>query len=251
MSKNPGTALVTGAAKGIGRAIVERLAAEGYRVIAIDRDEAVRKVAADLCKAGAEVVAEISDVRDRVQISEIVKRAAPIDVIVNNAAITSDRKFEDLTAEDFRETFDINLIGTFVVAQEGARHMRKGGRIVNMTSRSFAGGKQHAHYIASKTSVIGMTRAMAIELSPRDIKVNCIAPGVVDTDMLRDMTPERQQQMQSLQLLPRIGRPEDIARAVSFLVSAENIYMTGQIMIVDGGRSLGQGQLPAEDSPYD
>jgi 3-oxoacyl-[acyl-carrier protein] reductase len=177
-------------------------------------------------------------------------RFAPLDVIVNNAAITSTHRFEDLTEEHFRSNFDVNTVGTFVVSQEGARRMRNGGRIVNIASRSFSGAPQMAHYIASKTAVVGLTRAMAIDLSPRDIRVNAVAPGVVNTDMLHYMTPEQQKVILSLQLLGRIGEPEDIARAVSFLASRDNRYITGQVLIVDGGRSLGQGQLPPEESPY-
>ena len=250
MSENPGTAIVTGAAKGIGKGIVERLSGEGYHVVAVDRLDAVHEVAADLRARGARIDAEVLDIRDRNAISTMMDRYAPIDVIVNNAAITGTFHFEELTEDDFREAFDINTVGTFVVAQEGARRMRNGGRIVNIASRSFAGAPQMAHYVASKTAVVGLTRAMAIDLSPRDIRVNAVAPGVVDTDMLRYMTPERQELMLSLQLLGRIGQPEDIARAVSFLVSSENRYITGQVLIVDGGRSLGQGQLPPEESPY-
>ena len=245
------TALVTGAARGIGRAIVQRLAADGYRVIAVDRLEEVHAMAAELVADGAAVEAAVVDVQDRAAIAALVERHAPLDVIVNNAGITSTRRFEDLTEDDFRSNFDVNTLGTFVVAQEGARRMRNGGRIVNMASRSFAGTPQMAHYVASKTAVVGLTRAMAIDLSPRDIKVNAVAPGVVDTEMLHYMTPERQQVMLSLQLLGRIGQPEDIARAVVFLASRENRYITGQVLIVDGGRSLGQGQLPPEPSPYD
>src|SRR5690606_25485748 len=139
-------------------------------------------------------------IRDRAAIAKIIDGAAPLEVIVNNAAITSTHRFEDLTEEHFRDNFDINTLGTFVVAQEGARRMRNGGRIVNIASRSFAGAPQMAHYVASKTAVIGLTRAMAIDLSPRDIRVNAVAPGVVDTDMLHYMTPERQKVMLSLQL---------------------------------------------------
>jgi 3-oxoacyl-[acyl-carrier protein] reductase len=244
------TALVTGAARGIGRGIVGRLAADGYRVIALDRLEEVHAMAAELVAGGAMVEAVVVDVQDRTAIAAIMDRCAPLDVIVNNAGITSTRRFEDLTESDFRDNFDINTIGTFIVAQEGARRMRNGGRIVNIASRSFAGAPQMAHYVASKTAVVGLTRAMAIDLSPRDIRVNAVAPGVVDTDMLHYMTPERQQVMLSLQLLGRIGQPEDIARAVAFLASRENRYVTGQVLIVDGGRSLGQGQLPSEPSPY-
>ena len=244
------TALVTGAARGIGRGIVERLAADGYRVIALDRRDDVLAMAAELSAGGAQVEAVVVDVQNRAAIAAIIERIAPLDVIVNNAGITSTRRFEDLTEADFRENFDINTLGTFVVAQEGARRMRNGGRIVNIASRSFAGAPQMAHYVASKTAVVGLTRAMAIDLSPRDIRVNAVAPGVVDTDMLHYMTPERQQVMLSLQLLGRIGQPEDIARAVAFLASRDNRYITGQVLIVDGGRSLGQGQLPPEASPY-
>lgn len=250
MADNLGTAFVTGAAKGIGRAIVEHLAREGYRVVAVDLLEEVHEVAKSLVSEGREVTAAVVDIRDRSALSSLMDGAAPLDVIVNNAAITSTHPFDELTEDHFRENFDINVVGTFVVAQEGARRMRNGGRIVNIASRSFAGAPQMAHYAASKTAVVGLTRAMAIDLSPRDIRVNAIAPGVVDTDMLHYMSEERQQAMLGLQLLGRIGQPDDIARAVSFLASKQNTYITGQLLIVDGGRSLGQAQLPPEESPY-
>lgn len=250
MSEIKGTAVVSGAARGIGRGIVEQLAMEGYRVVAIDRLREVVDLAETLRAQGCDVIAEVGDIRDREAIAAMMERHAPLDVIVNNAAITATYPFEDLTEEHFRETFDINTVGTFVMAQEGARRMRNGGRIVNIASRSFAGAPQMAHYVASKTAVIGLTRAMAIDLSPRDIRVNAVAPGVVDTEMLHYMTPEQQARMLSFQLLGRIGQPGDIARAVSFLASPENRYITGQVLIVDGGRSLGQGQLPPEESPY-
>lgn len=250
MADNLGTAFVTGAAKGIGRAIVEHLAREGYRVVAVDLLEEVHEVAKSLVSEGRDVTAAVVDIRDRSALSSLMDGAAPLDVIVNNAAITSTHPFDELTEDHFRQNFDINVVGTFVVAQEGARRMRNGGRIVNIASRSFAGAPQMAHYAASKTAVVGLTRAMAIDLSPRDIRVNAIAPGVVDTDMLHYMSEERQQAMLGLQLLGRIGQPDDIARAVSFLASKQNTYITGQLLIVDGGRSLGQAQLPPEESPY-
>lgn len=250
MQDSKETAIVTGAARGIGKAIVERLLQDGFRVIALDRLDDVHEGAAALRNAGANIEAVSVDIRDRAAIAAIMDRFGPIDVIVNNAAITSTHRFQDLTEEHFRENFDINTVGTFIVAQEGARRMRNGGRIVNIASRSFAGASQMAHYVASKTALVGLTRAMAIDLSPRDIRVNAVAPGVVDTEMLHYMTPERQQEMLSLQLLGRIGQPEDIARAVAFLASKDNRYITGQVLIVDGGRSLGQGQLPPEEASH-
>jgi 3-oxoacyl-[acyl-carrier protein] reductase len=207
----------------------------------------VMDVAVTLRAAGGDVEAALVDVRDRAAVVAVLDRCGPIDVIVNNAGITGTVPFDELTEDDFRRNFNVNTLGTFIVAQEGARRMRNGGRIVNIASRSFAGASQMAHYVASKTAVVGMTRAMAIDLSPRDIRVNAVAPGVVDTEMLHYMTPERQQEMLRLQLLGRIGQPEDIARAVAFLASKDNRYITGQVLVVDGGRSLGQGQLPPED----
>lgn len=250
MSDGMGTAIVTGAARGIGRGIVERLVFEGFRVVALDRLESVQDLADSLRAAGGNIEHEIVDIRDRDAIARVMDKHAPIDVIVNNAAITDTHSFDELTEDHFREAFDINTVGTFVVAQEGARRMRNGGRIVNIASRSFAGAPNMGHYVASKTAVVGLTRAMAIDLSPRDIRVNAIAPGVVDTEMLHYMTPEMQEKMLSFQLLGRIGQPEDIARAVSFLASPENRYITGHVLVVDGGRSLGHGQLPPEESPY-
>lgn len=245
-NETQGVALVTGAAKGIGAAIARRLVDDGYHVIAIDVLDAVHETAAAI---GGSITAHVADVRDRAALGRIMDAEGPLEVIVNNAAITSTHRFEDLTEEHFRQNFDINTVGTFVVAQEGARRMRNGGRIVNIASRSFAGSPQMAHYGASKAAVVGLTRSMAIDLSPRDIRVNAVAPGVVDTDMLHYMSEERQKAMLTLQLLGRIGQPEDIARAVSFLAARENTYITGQVLIVDGGRSLGQSQLPPEESP--
>lgn len=245
INANGQTALVTGAARGIGEGIARRLVADGYRVVALDRLDEVTELGDEL---GEALRPYVVDIRDRAALAAIFAAEGPLDVIVNNAAITSTHRFEDLTEEHFRSNFDINTVGTFVVSQEGTRRMKDGGRIVNVASRSFNGAPEMAHYAASKAAVVGLTRSMAIDLSPRDIKVNAVAPGVVDTDMLHYMSKERQQAMLSWQLLGRIGQPEDIARAVAFLAAAENTYITGQVLIVDGGRSLGQGQLPKEEA---
>ncbi|MAX74788.1 MAG: short-chain dehydrogenase [Nioella sp.] len=239
------TALVTGAARGIGAGIARRLVADGYRVMALDVLEEVQQLGTELGKACRP---HLCDIRDRAALAAICAAEGPLDAIVNNAAITGTHPFEELTEEDFRSNFDVNVLGTFLVSQEGARAMKDGGRIVNIASRSFNGAPNMAHYATSKAAVVGLTRSMAIDLSPRDIKVNAVAPGVVDTEMLHYMNEEMQQKMLAWQLLGRIGQPDDIARAVSFLAAAENTYITGQVLIVDGGRSLGQGQLPKEAS---
>lgn len=250
MSGQGGRALITGAAQGIGRAIALRLAADGYDVALADiQEEPVAAVAAEIGVAGGRASAHTLDIRDRAAVAALMRTLAPLDVLVNNAAIFSDKPFTELVEQDFRDMYETNLVGTFIVAQEAARVMADGGRIVNIGSRSYLGGRNHAHYIASKASVAALTRAMAIDLGHRDIRVNCVAPGVIDTRLYRELTPERKKQMLSMQVTGRIGQPEDVARAVAFFADRENAYVTGTVLLVDGGRSLGdqQGPSPLDD----
>lgn len=238
-----GHALVTGAAKGIGRAIAAELSAVGYAVTLADRREQVMETAAEIAATGAVASGVVIDLGDRAAVAAMIAGLPPLAVLVNNAAIFSDKPFEALTEDDFREMYRINVVAGFVVAQEAARRMTAGARIVNIGSRSFVGGKHHAHYIASKTAIVGLTRAMAIDLTPRGIRVNCVAPGVIDTDLYRGLTPDRRAEMLAQQPTGRVGRPEDIARAVAFFADPRNTYITGQVLLVDGGKSLGQGRM--------
>ena len=135
--------------------------------------------------------------------------------------------------------FQVNVVGTAIAGQEAAKRLVRGGRIVNIASRAFLAGRAHAAYTASKSAVVGLSRAMAIDLAERGIFVNCIAPGLIETDMFRSLSPERQQELIALQPTKTIGSPDDIANAVSFFASPRTKYLTGQLMIVDGGRSLG------------
>ena len=135
--------------------------------------------------------------------------------------------------------FQVNVVGTAIAGQEAAKRLVRGGRIVNIASRAFLAGRAHAAYTASKSAVVGLSRAMAIDLAKRGIFVNCIAPGLIETEMFRSLSPERQQELIALQPTKTIGSPDDIANAVSFFASPRTKYLTGQLMIVDGGRSLG------------
>ena len=250
MSEAHRRALVTGAAQGIGWAVAERLAADGYNVALADlRQVEVEEAAEAIRAAGGVASAHGLDVRDRDAVASLLQALAPLEVLVNNAGIFSDKPFEALVEQDFRDMYQTNLVGTFIVGQEAARVMADGGRIVNSGSRSHLGGRNHAHYIASKASVAALTRAMAIDLGDRDIRVNCVAPGVIDTKLYRDMPPDRRKEMLKMQVTGRIGKPEDVASAVAFFADPVNAYVTGTVLLVDGGRSLGdqQGKPVIED----
>ena len=232
-------AFISGAARGIGFAIAERLAKEGCHVVMADLNkDAVLAAAKKLAAEGLSAEGAALDVRDRKAVSALFDSLARLDVAVNNAAIFSDKDFFSLTEEDFRSTYEVNVIGTFVVAQEAAKRMGEGGRIINIGSRSYLGGRNHAHYIASKGAVASLTRAMAIDLAPKGIYVNAVAPGVIETDMSRSVAPERRAEMLRMQLTGKFGQPADIANAVAFLAAASTEYITGQILHVDGGKSL-------------
>jgi len=158
---------------------------------------------------------------------------------VNNAGVFDERKFMEVTSDDFRRAYEINTIAAATLTQEVVRRMPDGGRIVNIASRAYVGARNHPHYVASKAAIVGYTRASAMELAARGILVNAIAPGLIDTPLLRALTPERMAAQLALQPTGKAGRPEDIARAVSFLVSPDMGFITGQVLFVDGGKSLG------------
>jgi len=239
----PGTqriAFVSGAARGIGLAISERLAKDGCHVIMADVNaESIKASAQKLQAAGLSAAPAVLDVRDRKAVAALFDTLPRLDVAVNNAAIFSDKEFFSLTEEDFRSTYEINVVGLFIVAQEAARRMGAGSRIINIGSRSYLGGRNHAHYIASKGAVASLTRGMAIDLAAKGIYVNAVAPGVIETDMFHSVSPERRAEMLKLQLTGKFGQPADIANAVGFLAAATTEYITGQVLHVDGGKSLG------------
>jgi 3-oxoacyl-[acyl-carrier protein] reductase len=236
--------LVTGGSRGIGRAVVELFAAEGAHVTFVyHRDsEAAQEVVETARRAGQQVMAEQADVCDRAACAAVVERAIErwdrVDVLVNNAGIIRDSLLGLLTPEDVQAVLDTNVAGVFNVTHAVVPHMisRRAGRIINVSSVSGdKGGRGQTNYAASKGAINALTRALAVELAPRKITVNAVAPGVIETDMsqaIRDLAAE---EVKSRILLRRFGSPQEVAFAVWFLASRFADYITGQVLCVDGG----------------
>ena len=235
-----GTALVTGGASGMGLAIVERLARDGFRVVMADRNGPLaEKESRVLADRGLDVSHRVVDLADEAATRALASALPPLAALVNNAGLFDERTFFDVTSDDYRRAFDVNLLAVATLTQEAARTMQPGAKIVNIASRAYLGAKNHPHYVASKAALVGYTRASAMELAGRGILVNAIAPGLIDTPLLRNLTPERMAAQLALQPTGRAGRPEDIANAVSFLAAPHMDFITGQVIFVDGGKSLG------------
>ena len=234
---NARTAVVTGGGSGIGRAIAERLGADGHNVATLD------------LKPDGEAFAQAADVTDRAQVdaalTAVRERFGPVAILVNAAGIDGFKRFVDMKFETWQRVLDINLNGVFHCCQAVVPDMIEAGwgRIVNISSSSAHSGQPYmTHYVAAKSAVNGLTKSLALELGPAGITVNAVPPGFIDTPMLRraesrellggtvedhiERTPVR-----------RVGLPEDIAAACSFLISEEAGYITGQILGVNGGRN--------------
>lgn len=224
----------------MGLATVERLARDGFTVALVDRDaNAAQGETNRLRQLGLDVQCHVLDLTDESAVRTLVRELPPISALVNNAGIFDERKFLEVSNADFRRAYEINLIAVATLTQETVKKMTDGGRIVNIASRAYLGAKNHPHYVASKAALVGYTRASAMELAARGILVNAIAPGLIDTPILRALTPDRLAAQLALQPTGQAGRPEDIAQAVSFLVSPQTGFITGQVLFVDGGKSLG------------
>lgn len=233
-------AAVTGAAQGIGLAITNRLARDGFHVLALDRNASqLHAAVAGLKSNGLSVAAAVVDICDRASVAAAIAALPRIDVMVTAAGIYNDAAFLELDEEKFRQMLDVNVVGTFIPAQEAARRMRRGGRIVTISSRGALGGTRFAHYVASKAAVIGLTRAMAMELRGAGIAVNSIAPGFTDTPMTRSAPPDMFSAWEQLEPSGKAASPGEIANAVAFLAAPSTTFITGQTLFVDGGKSLG------------
>lgn len=233
-------AFVTGAAQGIGLATAARLARDGFRVVAMDRSgDQLHAAVTRLRGQGLDVEAAVANVCDRASVVAALEAQPRVDAMVCAAGIYRDGRLLDLTDDAFRDMLEVNVLGTFIPAQEAARRMKAGGRIVTISSRGALGGTRFAHYVASKAAVIGLTRAMAMELREARIAVNSVAPGFTDTPMTRSAPPEMFAAWEALEPAGRAASPDVIAHAIAFRCAPTTTFITGQTLFVDGGKSLG------------
>ncbi len=233
-------ALVTGSTRGIGRAIAETLAKSGARVAVVGRDLQKAQDAATAVGNGSRGFA--CDVSDTAAVAKLVADVeaafGSIDILVNNAGITRDNLVMRLKDEDWDAVINANLRGAFAAIRAVSRGMmkRRSGRIINVSSIiGIIGNKGQANYAASKAGLIALTKSVAKELGSRNILVNAVAPGFIETELTAAMTPEAREALGKQIALERLGTPQDIAGTVAFLASDLASYITGQVLVVDGG----------------
>jgi len=246
----PRTAVVTGASRGIGRAIAGRLAQDGYSMYLISNDASENLAAADeLCSAGSCAVPITADVADATAMAhamqEVVNDSGSLDVLVAAAGICPLVPFEELTVEMWEETLSVNLSGTFYATFEAAKHMMKfgrGGSIVAVSSISArVGGPYQIHYTPTKAGQLSLMQSLAVALAPHRIRCNSVLPGTIDTALNAEFLadPLRRSNYEAGIPLGRIGVPSDVAGAVAFLVGEEASYITGAEILIDGGTLAG------------
>jgi len=236
-------AFVTGGSRGIGAAIVKRLAKDGMHVVAVARTLDKLQVLCDEIKSeGGSAEPLAVDISDTKALAAAVEKVAEthgrLDVLVNNAGITRDGLILRMDDEDFDAVIDTNLKSAFVTIRTAARPMMraKGGRIINISSVSgIAGNAGQANYAASKAGLIGLSKSVAKELSGKNITCNVVAPGFISTDMTDALGDQIKDRVKELIPLRRFGQPQEIAAVVAFLAGPDSTYVTGQVIVVDGG----------------
>ena len=240
-------AFITGAAGGIGTAIAEKLKSEGFnlalnvRTMRPQLEELVEKLSDENCHVQV-VLGDISNSEDcKRMVEEVIKEQGQIDVLVNNAGITRDKLVMQMSEADFEDVIANNLNGAFYLSKYVSRHMmkRRSGRIINMSSVvGLHGNAGQANYAAAKAGMIGMTKSFAKEFASRNILVNAVAPGFIETPMTDNLTDDVKEKIKAGIPLGTIGEPSDVANLTAFLAGEESRYITGQVISVDGGMNV-------------
>lgn len=238
-------AVITGAAKGIGKGIALALAREGCNIVVVDmKSEECEAVVGEMKALGVNAIGVAADISQATAVENVFKQAGEhfgrVDILVNNAGIYPFKPFQDLTEADWDKVMAVNLKGVFLACQAAAKLMADNSRIINISSvASLLGFEGLTHYCASKGGLNGLTRALALELAPRKITVNAVAPGAIMTPgASQGMTDQAKEQTIAVIPLKRMGEADDIAQAVAFLASDKASYITGQVLVVDGGWTL-------------
>jgi len=236
-----GIAVVTGAARGIGRAIAQRLGEDGLTVVLADRSEDVAGTAQQLAGRGLAaraVVADLGTPAGRQTLAEAVDAdGGGLRALVNNAGITRDARIAKMQPEDFLAVVRVNLGIAFALTHLLAPRFADPAAVVNLSSRAYLGNVGQFNYAASKGGVVGLTRALALELAPR-VRVNAVAPGLIATEMTAAMPDRVRDKLVAAVPMSRIGTPDEVAETVAFLVSDRSAYVTGQVLVTCGGRSI-------------
>lgn len=241
-------AVVTGAARGIGKAIAFKMAHEGASVSLLDIDKKVREVAEHLDREGSAAASFVVDIGDWLSVEKGIKDTVgnfgKIDILVNNAGIVRPGRLEDVTEKDWDQVTRVNLKGAVSATRSCLPYMKKEryGKIVNIGSRASLGKLDRTAYSACKAGIIGLTRTWALELAPHNINVNNVAPGPIATELFTNANPPGNPRTEAILRnvpLRRMGKPEDVANAVAFLASDEASFITGQTLFVCGGLSVG------------
>lgn len=236
-----GLAVITGAAGGLGTAIARRLASADHELVLVDVNPVVDDTAAELARAGATVQQCRADVSEAVGLDNVLEcvRAAssPLRVLVNNAGINRDARVEKMTARNFAEVISVNLLAPMMLTAALEPDLDEGSSVINMSSRASLGNFGQVNYVASKAGLVGFTRALAQRLAPR-VRVNAVAPGLIATPMTDGMPEHVLSKLVARVPAGRLGTPDDVAALVAYLASPGAAYITGQVILDCGGRSV-------------